>query len=63
MKKRLLYAAVLSVLAGNLYLGTSVYLNAAQNNDPDDFKPYIRLFTDVVETLRERYVHGDESGG
>ncbi|HIG28454.1 MAG TPA: S41 family peptidase [Verrucomicrobiales bacterium] len=60
MNKRLLYAAVFLILAGNLFVGTNVYLNAAQNNDQDDFRPYIRLFTDVVETLRERYVHGDE---
>jgi carboxyl-terminal processing protease len=58
MKKRLFYPALIAALAVNLFFGAQVYLHAAEAAGKDDVYSNLRLFTLVLERVREDYVDG-----
>src|SRR5438552_46856 len=60
MKKRLLYALLLTALTLNLLLGARVYSTYAQAGEKDDVYQNIELFTRVLERVRKDYVDGDK---
>src|ERR1043166_5459897 len=60
MKKRLLYALLLSALTVNLLLGARIYFTYAQAGEKDDVYQNIELFTRVLERVRKDYVDGEK---
>jgi hypothetical protein len=58
MKKRLFYPALIAVLAVNLFFGAQVYVHSAGAAAKDDVYSNLRLFTLVLERVREDYVDG-----
>jgi carboxyl-terminal processing protease len=58
MKKRLIYPALFTVLAVNLFFGAQVYLHSAEAAGKNDVYSNLRLFTLVLERVREDYVDG-----
>ncbi|MGD0538201.1 MAG: S41 family peptidase [Verrucomicrobiota bacterium] len=60
MKKRLFYPALIAALAVNLFFGAQVYLHSAEAAGKDDIYSNLRLFTLVLERVREDYVDGDK---
>jgi carboxyl-terminal processing protease len=58
MKKRLFYPALIAALAVNLFFGAQVYLHSAEAAGKDDIYANLRLFTLVLERVREDYVDG-----
>jgi carboxyl-terminal processing protease len=61
MKRRVLYAFLLALLAANLLLGARIYFYSAQAAPASD-NPYenYRLLADVMEKVRLEYVDGDK---
>jgi carboxyl-terminal processing protease len=61
MKRRVLYAVLLALLAANLLLGARIYFYSAQAAPASD-NPYenYRLLADVMEKVRLEYVDGDK---
>src|SRR5213595_3509843 len=60
MKKRLLYALLLTALTLNLLVGARIYSTYAQASEEDDVYQNIELFTRVMERVRKDYVDGDK---
>ncbi|TMQ01059.1 MAG: S41 family peptidase [Verrucomicrobia bacterium] len=60
MKKRLLYALLLTALTLNLLVGARIYSTYAQAGEEDDVYQNIELFTRVMERVRKDYVDGDK---
>jgi carboxyl-terminal processing protease len=61
MKKKLLYGLLLSGLGLNLFIGAHIYLqsgNAAEREDPYE---QLKLFSVVLERVRQDYVDGDKA--
>ncbi|MGD0410062.1 MAG: S41 family peptidase [Verrucomicrobiota bacterium] len=61
MKRRVLYALLLALLAANLLLGARIYFYSAQAAPASD-NPYenYKLLADVMEKVRLEYVDGDK---
>jgi carboxyl-terminal processing protease len=60
MKRKISYGVLLTALAVNLFVGAQVYrqnLNAAEKDDP---YPNLKLFSTVLERVRQDYVDGDK---
>jgi carboxyl-terminal processing protease len=60
MKRRFSYGVLLTALAINLFIGAQVYrqnLGAAEKDDP---YPDLKLFSTVLERVRQDYVDGDK---
>src|SRR5580765_6957270 len=60
MKRRLLYEVVLGVLAVNLFVGAQVYFANVQAAEKDDALPNLKLFSVVLDRVRQEYVDGDK---
>jgi carboxyl-terminal processing protease len=60
MNKRILYPALGTVLGLNLLLGAQIYLSSAKAAEKDEPYQNYRLFTDVLEKVRQEYVDGDK---
>lgn len=60
MKRRVLYGVVLGVLAVNLFVGSQVYFSNVQAAEKDDALPNLRLFSTVLDRVRQEYVDGDK---
>ncbi len=60
MKPRLLYPTVILILGVNLFLGAQVYVRSADDAEKNDVYRNLRLFTLVLERVRQDYVDGDQ---
>lgn len=60
MKRRVFYGLLLGGLLINLVLGAQVYLSSVQAAEKDDALPNLRLFTTVLDRVRQEYVDGDK---
>jgi len=62
MKRRILYAFLLTLLAVNLALGARIYFYSAQAAAATNDNPYdsYKLLADVMEKVRLEYVDGDK---
>lgn len=60
MKKRLIYSALFTALAVNLFFGAQVYLRSAEVAEKNDIYSNLRLFSLVLERVRQDYVDGEK---
>ena len=60
MKQRVFYGILAGVLAANLFVGAQVYFSNVQAAEKDDALPNIRLFTTVLDRVRQEYVDGEK---
>ena len=60
MKRRVLYGMLLGALAVNLFVGAHVYFTNVQAAEKDDALPNLRLFSTVLDRVRQEYVDGDK---
>src|SRR5437867_1085394 len=60
MKRRVLYGILLGVLSVNLFIGGQIYLSNVQAAEKDDALPNLRLFSTVLDRVRQEYVDGDK---
>jgi carboxyl-terminal processing protease len=60
MKRRVLYGIMMGVLAVNLFVGAQVYLSNVQAAEKDDALPNLRLFSTVLDRVRQEYVEGEK---
>ena len=60
MKKRFLYGILLGVLSVNLFVGTQIYFSNVQAAEKDDALPNLRLFSTVLDRVRQEYVDGEK---
>lgn len=60
MKRRFFYGLLLGVLAINLFLGAETYFASVQAAEKDDALPNLRLFSTVLDRVRQEYVDGDK---
>lgn len=60
MKRRVCYGLLLGLLAVNLFVGAQVYLSNVQAAEKDDALTNLKLFTSVLDRVRQEYVDGDE---
>lgn len=59
MNRRLVYSAVVVVLAANLFVGARVYSAAGGTAEKDSAYPTLELFSYVMERIRKDYVDGE----
>jgi carboxyl-terminal processing protease len=62
MKKKLLYGALLAGLGINLVIGAQVYLQSVGAAEKDDPYQHLKLFSVVLERVRQEYVDADKVG-
>src|SRR6266516_2823912 len=60
MKRRVLYGILLGLLSGNLFVGAQIYFSNVQAAEKDDALPNLRLFSTVLDRVRQEYVDGDK---
>src|SRR5882672_10415817 len=60
MKRRLLYGFILAALAVNLFVGAQVYFANVQAAEKDDALPNLKLFSTVLDRVRQEYVDGEK---
>jgi len=60
MRKRLIYSVLLTALAVNLFFGAQVYLRSAEVAEKNDIYGNLRLFSLVLERVRQDYVDGEK---
>src|SRR5580765_8311539 len=60
MKRRLLYGVVVLALGVNVLIGARVYLSSAQAAERDNAYPSLKLFSYVMEKVRQDYVDGQK---
>src|SRR5215510_15506893 len=60
MKRRVFYGILLGVLAVNLFVGAQVYFTNVQAAEKDDALPNLRLFSTVLDRVRQEYVDGEK---
>lgn len=60
MKRRILYGILLGALAVNLFVGAQVYFANVQAAEKDDALPNLRLFSTVLDRVRQEYVDGEK---
>jgi carboxyl-terminal processing protease len=58
-KRRFFYSVLLTVLAINLLVGARIYQYSIQAAEKDEAYPNLKLFTTVLERVRQDYVDGD----
>lgn len=58
MKRRLFYSALMVVLGLNLLIGAQIYFSSSQGAEKDDVYPNLKLFSIVLERVRNDYVDG-----
>ncbi|MBN2506412.1 MAG: S41 family peptidase [Verrucomicrobia bacterium] len=59
MKRRLFYGLLAAALGVNLLVGAQIYFAAAQGADQDEPYPNLKLFTTVLDRVRQDHVDGD----
>ncbi len=60
MKRRFLFGAVVAALSLNLILGAQIYFSTVRAAEKDDALPQLKLFTTVLDRVRQDYVDGDK---
>lgn len=60
MKRKFFYGLLLSVLSVNLFIGAQVYFQNVSAAEKDDPYPNLKLFSTVLERVRQDYVDGDK---
>jgi carboxyl-terminal processing protease len=60
MKRRVLYGILLGALAVNLFVGAQTYFANVQAAEKDDALPNLRLFSTVLDRVRQEYVDGEK---
>jgi len=60
MKRKLFYGLLLAALALNLFVGAQVYIQNVSAAEKDDPYPNLKLFSTVLERVRQDYVDGDK---
>ncbi len=60
MNKRFLYSVAGVVLGLNLLIGAQIYLYSAKGAEKNEPYPNYRLFSEVLEKVRQEYVDGDK---
>ena len=60
MKKRILYACIVSVLGLNLLIGAQIYVAKTQAAEGENVYEEIRLLMRVMERVRQDYVDGEK---
>src|SRR5262245_53706608 len=60
MKRRVLYGLLLGVLSVNLFVGAQIYFSNAEAAEKDDALPNLKLFSIVLDRVRQEYVDGDK---
>src|ERR1044071_1834875 len=58
MKRRILYGALAVLLGANLFLGAQIYFSCGQGAEKDDAYPQLKLFSIVLDRVRNDYVDG-----
>src|SRR5262245_43509680 len=58
MKCRISYGLLLTVLSLNLFLGGQIYFRSVHAADKDDIYPNLKLFSVVLDRVRNDYVDG-----
>src|SRR5882724_3442367 len=58
MKRRILYGGLLLLLGANLFLGAQIYFSSGQGAEKEDPYPQMKLFSIVVDRVRNDYVDG-----
>ncbi|MGN6554694.1 MAG: S41 family peptidase [Verrucomicrobiota bacterium] len=61
MKRRLVFSLVAVVLAVNLLIGGRLYINSADAAQKDSVYPNMKLFSEVMEKVRNDYVEGQDT--
>ena len=60
MKRKFFYGALLTALAINLLIGAQVFRQNVSAAEKDDAYPNLKLFSSVLERVRQDYVDGDK---
>ncbi len=60
MKRKFFYGLLLTALALNLFVGAQVYIQNVGAAEKDDPYPNLKLFSTVLERVRQDYVDGDK---
>src|SRR5436190_23646663 len=60
MKRRFVYGSLLVALVLNLLAGAQIYYSSLHAAEKDDAYPNIRLFSTVLEKVRQDYVDGEK---
>jgi carboxyl-terminal processing protease len=60
MKRRLFYGALFAALGLNLIIGAQIYFLNVRAAEKDDAYPNLRLFSTVLDRVRQDYVEGDK---
>jgi carboxyl-terminal processing protease len=60
MKKKILYGALLAGLGINLLIGAQIYFQSVGAAEKDDPYQHLKLFSVVLERVRQDYVDGDK---
>lgn len=58
MKRRLLYSALVVLLGANVFIGAQIYFSSGQGAERDDAYPQLKLFSVVLDKVRNDYVDG-----
>src|ERR1043165_947632 len=58
MKRRILYGALVGLLGANLFIGAQIYFYSVQGAEKDDAYPQLKLFSIVLDRVRNDYVDG-----
>jgi len=60
MKRKFFYGSLLTALALNLFVGAQVYFQSVQAAEKDDPYQNLKLFSTVLERVRQDYVDGEK---
>ena len=60
MKRRVLYGILVGMLAVNFLVGAHVFFTNVQAAGKDDALPSLRLFSTVLDRVRQEYVDGEK---
>src|SRR6266581_9136167 len=58
MKRRILYGALVGLLGANIFIGAQIYFSSVQGAEKDDAYPQLKLFSIVLDGVRNDYVDG-----
>src|ERR1043165_2289232 len=58
MKRRILYGALVGLLGANIFIGAQIYFSSVQGAEKDDAYPQLKLFSIVLDRVRNDYVDG-----
>ena len=58
MKRRFMYGALVVLLGANVFIGAQIYFSSGQGAEKDDAYPQLKLFSVVLDRVRNDYVDG-----